>query len=422
MSTNNTVDILVRNASEFLTCKPKNPKKPKMGKDLADLKIINNGAVAIKNGKIVFVGKSNDANFSAKKVIDAKGKVVMPGFVDCHTHAIFAGSRENEFLKKLQGIAYLDILEQGGGILSTVKKTRKASKEELFKVAEKRFKKMLEYGTTTVEVKSGYGLTFKDEKKILEVADMLKKKLPIDIVKTYLGAHAVPKNISKKEYIKEILFSLKTMKQYAEFCDVFCEKGIFTVEETREILTSAKNLGFKLKLHGEQYNTLNSTQLAADLNAVSIDHLDHISSGGIKALRDKGVIGVLLPGCPFYLRENKYAPARELINKNVVIAIASDFNPGSCPTFNMQLMITLACLNMKLLPQEAINCATINAAFAIDRASEIGSLEAGKKADIIVLDIDNHNKLPYYFGINLVETVIKSGRVVFDKSRTSAKR
>lgn len=412
MSSRKQIDILIKNASELLTCKPASSKKPKRGKDLADLKIINNGAVGIKNGKIVFVGKTNRANFSAKKTIDVKGKVVMPGFVDCHTHAIFAGSRENEFLKKLKGIAYLDILKEGGGILSTVEKTRKASKKELFKVAEKRFRKMLEYGTTTVEVKSGYGLTLKDEKKILTVASMLEKKLPIDIVKTYLGAHAVPKKSSKKEYIKEVLSSLKEMKKYAEFCDVFCEKGVFNLEETQEILTAAKNIGFKLKLHGEQYNTLNSAQLAAKLSAVSVDHLDHISKSGIKALKVSGVIGVLLPGVTFYLMEEKYAPARDLINKKVAVAIASDFNPGTCPSFNMQFMITLACLNMKMLPQEAINCATINAAFAIDRASEIGSLEVGKNADIIVLDIDNHNKLPYCFGVNLVETVIKNGRIM----------
>ncbi len=237
MSSKINVDILIKNTAELLTCKVSNSKKPKTGKELSNLGIIKNGAVAIKNGKIVFVGKSNDlskANIKAKTVIDAKGKVVMPGFVDCHTHAIFAGSREDEFLKKQQGISYLDILKQGGGILSTVEKTRKASKGELFKLAEERLWKMLKYGTTTVEIKTGYGLTFKDEKKILEVACMLEKKLPLDIVKTYLGAHTVPKNWTKEEYLKEVISSLKKIKNYAEFCDVFCEKGVFTVEETRK--------------------------------------------------------------------------------------------------------------------------------------------------------------------------------------------
>ena len=414
MNSSDHVDILIKNASELLTCKVSNSRKPKIGKELSELGILKDGALAIKDGKIVFVGKSNEANFSAKKIIDTKDKVVMPGFVDCHTHAIFAGSREDEFLKKQQGIPYLDILKQGGGILSTVEKTREASKEQLFQAAGYRLKKMLEYGTTTVEIKSGYGLTFEDEKKILEVADMLQEKLPLDIVKTYLGAHTVPKGISKEDYIKEILSSLEKIKPYAEFCDVFCEKGVFSLEETEEILMSAKTLGFKLKLHSEQLNTLYSAELAAKLNAVSVDHLEHISDDGIKAIKKSGVIGVLLPGVPFYLMEEKYAPAREMIDKEAAIAIASDFNPGSCPSFNMQLMITLACLKMKLLPAEAINAATINAAFAIDRAHEIGSLEVGKKADVIVLDIDNHNKLPYYFGINLVETVVKSGKVVFD--------
>ena len=405
-------DILITNISELLTCKASHPGKPKIGKELSNLGIIKDGAIAIKDGKIIFIGLSSEVNFNAENIINGKNKVVMPGFIDCHTHAIFAGSREDEFLKKQQGISYLDILKQGGGILSTVEKTRKASKEELFQIAEKHLKKMIEYGTTTVEIKSGYGLTFEDEKKILETASRLQEKLGIDIVKTYLGAHTVPKNITKKDYVNEILTSLERIKPYAEFCDVFCEKGIFSVEETKEILTHAKNLGFKLKLHSEQNNLLHSAELASELGAVSADHLEYISSNGIEALAKNGVVGVLLPGVPFYLMEEKYAEARELINKGVAIAIASDFNPGSCPSFNMQLMISLSCLKMKLLPSEAINAATINAACAIDRAHEVGSLEIGKKADIIILDIDNHNKLPYYFGVNLVEKTIKNGKVI----------
>lgn len=409
-------DILVKNASELLTCKVSNSKKPKTGEELSELGIIKNGAIGIKDGKFIFVGESSEINFNAKNIINAKNKVVMPGFIDCHTHAIFSGSREDEFLKKQQGVSYLDILKQGGGILSTVEKTRRASKEELFQTAKKHLQRMVEHGTTTVEIKSGYGLTFEDEKKILEVASELEKKSGIDIVKTYLGAHTVPRNTTKETYIKEILSSLEQIKPYAEFCDVFCEKGVFSIEETREILTLATKLGFKLKLHSEQNTLLHSAELAGELNAVSADHLEHISNSGIEALIKNGVIGVLLPGVPFYLMEEKYAPARDLINKGVAIAIASDFNPGSCPSFNMQLMISLACLKMKLLPGEAINAATINAAFAIDRAHEVGSLEVGKKADIIILDIDNHNKLPYYFGINLVERVIKNGNVIFEKA------
>ena len=413
MSPTMNVDILIKNASELLTCKVSNSNKPKTGEELSNLGIIKDGTIAIKDGKIIFVGLSSEANFNTLNIIDAKNKVVMPGFVDCHTHAIFSGSREDEFLKKQQGISYLDILKQGGGILSTVEKTRKASKEELFQTAKKHLNRMIEYGTTTVEIKSGYGLNFEDEKKILEVASELQEKLPIDIIKTYLGAHTVPKNIKREDYIQEVLSSLKKIKPYSEFCDVFCEKEVFSVEETRNILMHAKKLGFKLKLHSEQNNLLHSAELAGELNAVSADHLEHISPDGIEALVKNGVIGVLLPGVPFYLMEEKYAPARDLINKGLAIAIASDFNPGSCPSFNMQLMISLACLKMKLLPSEAINAATINAAFALDRGHEVGSLEVGKKADIILLDIDNHNKLPYYFGINLVEMVIKSGKVIF---------
>lgn len=407
----NTLDILIKNASELLTCKVN--EKPKCGKELSDLGIVKDGAIGIKNGEIVFIGKTSQTrNLKAKTIIDAKDKVVMPGFVDCHTHAVFAGSRENELLKKLQGLSYLEILKQGGGILNTVKSTRKASKEKLFEISKKRILQMLEYGTTTVEIKSGYGLTFKDEKKILEVALMLSKKTPMDVITTYLGAHAVPKNISKEKYIKEVISSLKKVKPYAEFCDVFCEKGVFSVSETKEILNAAKKIGFKIKLHSEQCNTLNSSKLAAELNAVSADHLDHITKDGIKALAKAGVIGVLLPGVNFYLMEGKYPPARELINNHVPIAISSDFNAGSCPSFNMQLMISLSCLNLKLLPSEAINAVTINAAFAIDRGKEIGSLQVGKKADVIILDVNNHNQIPYYFGVNLVEKVIKNGKII----------
>ena len=406
------VDILIKNASELLTCKPLNLKKPKVGKELSDLGLIQDGAIAIKNGKIIFVGKTNKVRFNAKKVIDAKNKVVMPGFVDCHTHAIFAGSREDEFLMKLQGKSYLEILKSGGGILSTVEKTRKATRRELYKETEKRLKKMLEYGTTTVEIKSGYGLTFKDEKKILEVADELAKKLPINVVKTYLGAHVAPENVSREKYICEVLNSLEKLKDYAEFCDVFCERGAFSLKETNRILTYAKHLGYKLKLHAEQLSKLDSPKLASNLGAVSADHLEHISENGIKALAQGGIIGVLLPGATFFLNKEKYPPTRKLIESGVPIAIASDFNPGTCPSFNMQLMISLACLKMKLTPAEAINAACINAAFAIDRGHEIGSLEVGKKADILLLDIDNHKKLPYFFGVNLVSRVIKSGIVV----------
>lgn len=425
MRSKDNVDILITNASELLTCKPFDPKKPKTGEDLKDLGIIKDGALGIKDKKIVFIGTSADAkNITAKTTINAAGKVVMPGFVDCHTHAIFSGSREDEFLKKQQGMPYLEILKQGGGILSTVEKTRKVSKEELLQKSEKIFWKMLEYGTTTVEVKSGYGLSFEDEKKILEVAQDITKKVPIDIVKTYLGAHAVPKNVTKENYIKEVISSLEKIKKHAEFCDVFCEKGIFSVEETEVILTAAKKQGFKLKLHSEQNNRLNSAELAAKLGVISADHLEHISHDGIKSMVNKGVIGVLLPGVSFFLfngrkTEEKYAPARELISNGMAIAIASDFNPGSCPSYNMQLMISLACLKMELLPSEAINATTINAAFAIDRGNEVGSLEEGKKADVIVLEVDNHNKLPYYFGINLVEKVIKNGEIIIDREKGS---
>lgn len=403
------VDLLIKNASELLTCKS---KQPKIKEELNNLSIIKDGAVGIKEGKIVFVGKTIEVDFESEKIIDAEGKVVMPGFIDCHTHSVFAGSRENEFVKKLHGKKYLEILKEGGGILSTVEKTRNASKEELFQKTMKKASKMMSYGTATIEIKSGYGLNFDEEKKILEVAEMVNQKHPIDVVKTYLGAHTIPKDKTKQEYILEVLDSLEKMKNHAEFCDIFCEKGVFTIEEARLILEKAKKLGYELKIHSEQLNTLHSAELAAELKAISADHLDNISDVGIEKMAESGTIGVLLPGVVFYLGTERYAPARKMINKGMALALSTDYNPGSCPCENMQFMLTLACLKMKMFPAEAINSATINAAFAINRDKEIGSLEVGKKADIIILNAKNYNYLPYHFGVNHVETVVKNGKII----------
>ena len=401
-------DILIKNAAELLTCHADSPKR---GGDLNNPGVIENGAVAVTAGKITYVGPTKDINFEAKQTIDAAGKVVMPGLIDCHTHAVFGGSRENDFLRKLRGERYLDILKAGGGILSTVEKTRAASREHLLAKTLKHLDQMLAYGTTTMEIKSGYGLTFDDEQKILEVAELANQKHPMDVVKTYLGAHTVPKDKSKSEYLREVLDSLEKMKPHAEFCDVFCEDGAFSPEESRQILTAAQNLGYKIKIHAEQMNTLGGAELAAELNAVSADHLEHISDAGIDRLAESDTVGVLLPGVVFYLMLDKYAPARKMIDRGMALAISTDFNPGSCPCDNLQLIMTLACLQMKMLPAEVINAATINAAFALDRQNEIGSLHSAKQADIIILDAPNHNHVPYRFGANRVETVIKNGLI-----------
>ena len=409
-------DIIIKNAEELLTCAAaasENGPAPKRGDELKDLGLIAGGALAIKDGRIEFVGRTDDlGDWQATETIDAAGKVVMPGYVDCHTHLVFGGSREKDLLRKLRGDSYLEILKQGGGILSTVEQTRAASADELFAAGMKHLDTMLALGTTTVEVKSGYGLNPETERKILEVAARLEQAHPMDIVTTYLGAHTIPKEKTKDEYIAEVLDSLEAMKPLAEFCDIFCEEGVFTFEETRRILTAAKECGYRLKIHAEQMNTLHGAELAAELDAVSADHLDHIAPEGIAQMADSDTVGVLLPAVPFYLMMSKYAPAREMIDQGMALALATDFNPGSCPCESMSLMLTFACLQLKLLPSEAINCATINAAFAIDRGAVIGSLEQGKQADVLIFDAPNHETLPYRFGRNLVEGVIKKGVVM----------
>jgi imidazolonepropionase len=403
-------DLIVKNAAELLTCQAAEAKR---GDELQDLGLIADGALAIKDGRIEFVGRTADlSDWQATETIDARGKVVMPGFVDCHTHLVFGGSREKDLLRKLRGDSYLEILKQGGGILSTVEHTRAASADELFAAGMNHLDTMLALGTTTVEIKSGYGLNPETERKILEVAARLEQAHPIDIVTTYLGAHTIPKEKTKSEYIAEVLDSLEEMKPLAEFCDIFCEEGVFTYQETRRILTAAKECGYKLKIHAEQLNTLHGAELAAELGAVSADHLDHISPEGIARMAASSTIGVLLPAVPFYLMLSKYAPAREMIEQGMALALATDFNPGSCPCESMSLMLTFACLQMKLLPSEAINCATINAAYAIDRGATIGSIEQGKQADILIVAAPNHETLSYRFGRNLVERVIKKGVVV----------
>lgn len=410
------MDLLIKNANELIYISDINGR-PKIKEEMKDLGIIRNGGVAIKDGRIITFGPTVFIEgFEAKEVIDATGKVVMPGFVDCHTHLVFAGSREEEFVQKIKGATYLEILEKGGGILSTVEKTNCFPIQELMLQTLQRIKLASSYGTTTMEVKSGYGLDFLSEIIILEITKGFQGNEWVDLVPTFLGAHVVPPEFkdNKKGYIQEVLKMMEGVrgKNLAEYCDVFVEVGAFYPEETREILKKAKDCGLKLKLHAGEFNDIGGVELGVELGAVSIDHLDHITERGMELMAEKKVIGVLLPGVPFHLMSAHYAPARKMIEKGVPIAVATDFNPGSCPTLSMQMIIALACRQMKMTPAEAINAATINAAYAVGRADEIGSIRARKKADIIILNIANHQQLPYWFGMNLVEKVIKNGKVV----------
>ncbi|MBI2673596.1 imidazolonepropionase [Candidatus Woesearchaeota archaeon] len=405
--------LILYNIKEVLTCKSKSPK---IKGSLQDLGIIKNATIYIKDGKILDINKY-DSFFKEKppNAIDCSDYIALPGFIDCHTHLVFAGSREKEFVQKVKGKSYLEILASGGGILNTVESTRKASFSDLYSKARSTLEKMLSYGTTTVEAKTGYGLDIINELKCLYIMEFLRKDF--DIVPTYLGAHTIPKEFkeNKDYYIYNLIYSLLSIikqNNLAEFCDVFCEENAFSLSESEYILLRAKELGLKLKIHAEQINYSGSAELAAKLGAVSADHLENISEKGIEALAGKKVIGVLLPAVNFHLMSNKYAPARLMVEKGVPIALASDYNPGSSPIFNMQLVMAMACRFLKLTPAEAINAATINAAFAIDKADEIGSIETDKKADIVLYEVPSYDYIPYSFGDNLAKIVIKNGKII----------
>ncbi len=426
MSSKNSKDIIpdtvIKHANELVTMNSKFGV-PRIGKAMKELAIINDGALAIKDGTIVFVGTTkelmNTVKIDEKTIqINATNKLVTPGFVDPHVHLIFAGSRENELTMKLAGKTYLEILEAGGGILKTVRETRKATIEELVENGKNILDKMLKHGTTTVEAKSGYGLSTKDEIKSLEAVRVLDKQHPIDLVPTFLGAHAIPPEFKGQtdEYVDLVISEMLPKvaeKGLAEFCDVFCEKGIFSIDQTRKILLAAKNLGIKMIIHIDEIVDTNGAALAAELKAVQTGHLLQSNDAGLKAMAKAGVIAILLPGTPFCLMMKDYAPARKMIEYGIPVAIATDLNPN-CWTESMLMTIVLSCYNMKMSPAEALTAATINAACAIQRENEIGSLEVGKKADIAIFEVPNYYFLSYQFGINLVSKVIKNGKIVVE--------
>jgi len=403
-----TVDILIQNASELITLK--GPNAPRTNQQMSNLSIIKNASVAIDKGKIVEVG--NNLNYRGETTLDAQGKTVMPGFVDCHTHVVFAGSREFELDMKLKGFSYMDILKKGGGIFYTVEQTRQASKEQLLKQSSQRLDTMLSHGTTTCEAKSGYGLETKTEMKILNVQQQLQQTHAMDIVSTFLGAHAIPKDMNSDEYVSQILSEmLPKTKGLAQFCDVFCEKDVFTTKQSQQILEAGKENGLIPKIHADEIVDTGGASLAASVGAISADHLLRSSDEGLRALANSGVVGVLLPGTPFSLMMDEYSPARKMIDFGVAVALATDLNPN-CYGENMQLVIQLACLKMKMTPAEAVCAATFNSSCALGLNDTIGSLEAGKQADVLILNCPNHSFIPYHFGVNLVETVIKKGKII----------
>lgn len=386
------------------------------------MQIIKNGAVVWEGDKIIFVGKTEDAipSFPAAERIDVSGKVILPGFVDSHTHLIFGGDRCEEFLMRLRGATYQEIAAAGGGIHSTVRATRMASPEQLRQSAQSHLQRMLESGSTTVEVKSGYGLNWENEKKLLLVAQKLKEAGPLDFAITFLGAHDFPLEKSREEYLKEILEVMLpevANNRMAEFCDVFCDQGYYGLKDTRDISLRARELGLKVKLHVDELADVHGALLAGELGAVSADHLILSNEEGIKKMAEGGVCAVLLPGTSFSLRSRVHAPARRMIQLGVRVAIATDFNPGTCFCHSMQQILQLSTLLYGLTAEEAITAATLNGAFAVDRQAVVGSLESGKQMDCLIFDIPHYGYLFYNLGINRLETVMKRGKVAWNKKQ-----
>ncbi len=415
-----SADLLLINAAELVTLAG-GSEKPRTGIQMRDLGIIHDGCLAVRDGKIAAIGKTSDLTrrFHAHDIINASGKTVLPGLVDPHTHLIFAGSREDEFKLRVEGASYMEILDSGGGILKTVRETRKASIERLVDIGIRTLDTMLVHGTTTVEAKSGYGLTTRDELKILEVMRRVNQLHTIDVVPTFLGAHAIPPEYkgNTQGYVDLVINEMMPQaagKVLAEFCDVFCEKSTFNLEQSKHILMAGKEHGLKPKVHADEMSMLGGAELAADVGAVSADHLLLSSVEGLKAMASKSVVGVLLPAAAFSLMTGRYADARLMVDCGVPVALGTDYNPV-CLIENMQLVIAFACHFMRLSSAEAITAATINAAHALGKAMEVGSLDVGKKADIIILDTPNHTSLSCHFGVNLVEKVVKNGRIVVDR-------
>jgi imidazolonepropionase len=397
-------DFVLRGAGELVTMRG------------PDLGVIERGALAAREGRIVWTGEESElervvAVRDDALVVDAEGAAVLPGFVDAHTHAVFAGERAGEYGERLAGVSYQEILARGGGINATVRATRLTSEEELAELTACRLDSFLVHGTTTLEVKSGYGLTLEDERKMLRAAAVTH---PTRRVRTMLAAHFTPPEYTGDDdaYVDLVTREMvPALRDEARFCDVFCDEGAFTVEQSRRVLEAARAAGYGLKVHADELARSGGALLAAELGCVSADHLVHAGEGEIAALRSAGVVAVLLPGTSFTLHSS-YAPARAFVDAGVAIALASDFNPGTCYCENLQVMISLACQEMRLTPAEALGAATLGGARALGLQAEVGSLEVGKRCDLVVLAAATHRELPYHFGVNLVDAVVIDGMLV----------
>jgi imidazolonepropionase len=413
--------LFIRNASQLVTLQGSS-HAPRVKDAMSELAIIEKGSLWIENGVIQTVGKDEElvAKYKGRlheaQVIDASGKLVTPGLVDPHTHLVFAGSRENEFNMRLQGATYMEIMNSGGGIHATTRATKAATKVELFNESYERLNQFLLHGVTTVEAKSGYGMEWETELKQLEVAKELNEGHVIDVVPTFMGAHAVPKEYKENPevfidlLIKEMIPKVAKLG-LAEFNDVFCEDGVFTPEQSKRILEAGKSYGLIPKIHADEIEPYEGAELAAEIGAISADHLLKASEQGMKAMAEKGVVAVLLPGTAYFLMAES-ANGRKMIDLGVPVALSTDCNPGSSPTVSLPFIMNLGCMKMGMTPAEVITATTINAAHAINRGKEIGSLEVGKKGDITIFNIENYMKLQYSYGVNHTDTVVKNGQVV----------
>ena len=418
------IDLLILNIGQLVTCA--SPAGPKRGAAMQDVGLIENGAVAVKGSQIVAVGRSADlaAVYAAKQVIDAAGKVVCPGFVDPHTHVAYAGDRVNEFELRLKGASYMEIMAAGGGIVSTTRAVRAAPVEQLAAETQPRLNAMLQLGTTTAEVKTGYGLDTANELKMLQAIEQLDQSHPIDLVPTFLAAHAVPPEFQGRvdDYVDLIIEDMlpQAVKWHQKsplagqpfFNDVFCERHAFTLAQSRRVLEAGLSLGLPAKIHADEFTSLGGVSLAVELNAVSADHLDVTQPDEITRLAQSNTVGVVLPAVNFNLGSVHFANARALLDAGVAVALATDINPGSAPCPSMPLVMALACRYQKLLPAEALNAATINAAYTMGLGQRVGSIEVGKQADLLIVDAPDYRHLAYQFGGNLVKAVIKRGQLI----------
>jgi len=394
-------------------------KRPRVGAEMSDLAIIRDGGMRISDGKIDSVGTSDEIkkNAADAEIVDAGGQVILPGFVDAHAHPVFAGDRLDDFERRTRGETYEQVAAAGGGIWSTVEKTRAASEIDLFEQAKKHASWFLQCGTTTVEAKSGYGLTVDDELKILRVIRRLNDETPLEFVPTFLGAHAIPHEDrqSPQRYVDLVINEMLprvAKEKLAEFCDVFCDQGYFDIEQSREISTAAKKFGLKLRIHADQLSDSGGAKLAGELKATTADHLEKTEDQGIAAMKSGGVQPVLLPGSVYALGSTCYPRAREMIEAGLAVVIATDFNPGSSPSPSMLMMLSLACRQMKMSPAEAISASTINAAHSLGRGDKIGSLEPGKFANFSIFDCKDYRELAYWFGFSQADSVYVRGERV----------